>query len=553
MKLNRRGALALLGGGAAAATAASSARASQKISFQHGVASGDPMQDGVVIWTRLTPADPKAERASANYVVTTANGKRVQNGRVFTSAARDFTAKVELTGLEPGREYLYWFENGGVKSPIARTRTLPSGHIDDLVLAVASCALWTGGYYNAYQAIADQHRVDAVLHLGDYIYEYGMDGYGGEIGAKIGRTVDPTHEILTLADYRRRHAQAKSDPMLQAAHARAPWIVVWDDHEVANDDWMGGAENHQPNEGLWSDRKAAALRAWYEWMPIRDPKPGRPFEAINRSFQFGDLATLIMLETRLTARTHQLDYATDMVVDGKPDPQAFMGKYLDPSRTMMGPAQEAWLADQLKASVASGHRWQVLGNQVVMARVVMPDVSKKMTAEAYGQLMANLPADVRAIASQAPAIAAAGLPYDLDAWDGYPAARERVYGMFKAANATPVVVSGDSHAFWANDLHDAAGQRVAAEFGTAGITSPGIADILVGAPINEAFEERNKEVLYTDHGAKGFVLLTLTREAATADIVGVSTVYAPKAETKVLKRFRVEPAANGVGAVTEIS
>ncbi|MGE5500404.1 MAG: alkaline phosphatase D family protein [Ignavibacteriales bacterium] len=553
MKLNRRGALALLGGGAAAATAASSARASQKISFQHGVASGDPMQDGVVIWTRLTPADPKAERASANYVVTTANGKRVQNGRVFTSAARDFTAKVELTGLEPGREYLYWFENGGVKSPIARTRTLPSGHIDDLVLAVASCALWTGGYYNAYQAIADQHRIDAVLHLGDYIYEYGMDGYGGEIGAKIGRTVDPTHEILTLADYRRRHAQAKSDPMLQAAHARAPWIVVWDDHEVANDDWMGGAENHQPNEGLWSDRKAAALRAWYEWMPIRDPKPGRPIEAINRSFQFGDLATLIMLETRLTARTHQLDYATDLIVEGKPDPQAFMGKYLDPARTMMGPAQEAWLADQLKTSVASGHRWQVLGNQVVMARVVMPDVSKKMPAEAYAQLMTNLPADVRAIASQAPAIAAAGLPYDLDAWDGYPAARERVYGMFKAANATPVVVSGDSHAFWANDLHDAAGQRVAAEFGTAGITSPGIADILVGAPINEAFEERNKEVLYTDHGAKGFVLLTLTREAATADIVGVSTVYAPKAETKVLKRFRVEPAANGVGAVSEIS
>jgi len=553
MKVDRRRALALLGVGAASATA-TGAKAAAKVSFQHGVASGDPLQDSVVIWTRLTPADPGVGRVSANYVVTTAAGKRVQNGRVFTGAGRDFTAKVEINGLEPGREYLYWFESGGVKSPVGRVKTLPSGHVNDVVLAVASCALWSGGYFNAYQAIADQPRVDAVVHLGDYIYEYGMDGYGGDIGAKIGRTVDPTTEILTLADYRRRHAQAKSDPMLQAAHAKAPWIVVWDDHEVANDSWMGGAENHQPaTEGPFSDRKAAALRAWYEWMPIRDPKPGRPFEAINRSFQFGDLATLIMLETRLTARTHQLDYATDLVVDGKPDPQAFMAKYLDPARTMMGPAQEAWLADQLKASVASGHRWQVLGNQVVMARVIMPDVSKKMTPEAYGQLMANLPPDVRAIATQAPSIAAAGLPYDLDSWDGYPAARERVYGMLKAANATPVVVSGDSHAFWANDLHDAAGQRVAAEFGTAGITSPGIADIFVGAPINEAFEERNKEVLYTDHSAKGFVLLTLTREAATADIVAVPTVYQPQVGSHVVKRFRVEPATTGVGAVTEIS
>jgi alkaline phosphatase D len=176
-----------------------------------------------------------------------------------------------------------------------------------------------------------------------------------------------------------------------------------------------------------------------------------------------------------------------------------------------------------------------------------------MAPDAYAQLMANLPADVRAIASQAPLIAAAGLPYDLDAWDGYPAARERLYATFKATGASAVVVSGDSHAFWANELHDMSGQRVAAEFGTAGITSPGIGDIFVGAPINEAFEERNPEVLYTDHGAKGFVLLTLTREAATADYVAVSTVYAPKAEAKVVRRFRVEPAPNGVGAVTEIS
>lgn len=556
MRVDRRRALALLGVGAASATA-THAGAAAKVGFQHGVACGDPLRDSVVIWTRLTPAEPTAARVSADYVVARADrpGKRVKQGRVFTSASRDFTAKVDVTGLEPGRDYLYWFESGGVKSPVGRARTLPDGKVDDVVLAVASCALWTGGYFNVYQAIAEQPRVDAVLHLGDYIYEYGMDGYGGDIGARIGRIVDPPTEILTLADYRRRHAQAKSDPMLQAAHARAPWIVVWDDHEVANDSWMGGAENHQPaTEGPFSARKAAALRAWYEWMPIRDPKPGRPFEAINRSFQFGDLASLMMVETRLTARSHPLDYATDLVVDGKPNPQAFMAKYLDPARTLMGPKQEAWLAAELAASVASGRRWQVLGNQIVMARVLMPDVSKKMTPDAYARLMASLSPDIRAIAEQAPLIAAANLPYDLDAWDGYPAARERLYETFKSVKATPIVLSGDSHAFWVNELYDASGQnRVAAEFGATGVTSPGIGDIFVGAPINEAFDERNREVLFTDHHAKGFVLLTLTREAATADIVAVSTIYAPKAETRVLKRYRVEPAPVGLGAVTEIS
>jgi len=188
------------------------------------------------------------------------------------------------------------------------------------VLAVASCALYPNGYFNAYGAIAGLERVDAVVHLGDYIYEYGGPGScGADSPVAAQRPHDPPHECLSLADYRRRHAQYKADPQLQAAHARASWIVVWDDHEVCNDSWKGGAENHNPDtgEGDWAARKAAALKAYYEWMPIREPGPGRSAEMANRSFQFGDLASLLMVETRLTARSHQLSYGEDLpIVDG---------------------------------------------------------------------------------------------------------------------------------------------------------------------------------------------------------------------------------------------
>jgi alkaline phosphatase D len=552
MKFDRRQALGLLGAGTATASCAT-APALPPAQFLHGVASGDPLSDRVILWTAVSGEQNAGRPIRWEVAENPDFSGAVKKGGTRTNDGG--TVKVDVTGLKPGRDYWYRFHDGaGSASQIGRTRTLPSGPTADVVLAVASCALWPGGFYNAYEAIANLPRVDAVVHLGDYIYEYGQDGYGGDIGAKLGRLLDPPHEILTLADYRRRHAQAKSDPKLQAAHARAPWIVVWDDHETANDSWMGGAENHTPaTEGGWDDRKAAALRAWYEWMPIREAAPGKGFEAINRSFQFGDLASLIMVETRLTARAYQLDYSRDLLVNGKPDGAAFKAKYLDPTRQMMGEKQEGWLAGELASSVAAGRRWQVLGNQVVMARVTMPDVRSQMSEKAFGDMYAGLPEEFKGPVMQAQAIAQAKLPYNLDAWDGYPVARERFYGMVQQTGARAIVLSGDSHAFWANDLHDMKGARVAAEFGATGITSPGFNDVLVGAPVNEAFVSQNAEVKYTDHGAKGFVLLTLTPLAATADMVAVSTIYAPQYQTRTLKRFRVEPAAVGVGAVTEVA
>ncbi len=561
MKIDRRKALALLGlGGASSAgsavSAAPAALYAGPVAFKHGVASGDPQQTSAIFWTRVTPQNSTKDDIEVRLEVASDPAFKTQvktvNG-LRARASRDWTVKHDLEGrgLKPGADYWYRFVANGVTSPIGRTRTLPQGATKDVVLAVTSCSLYPNGYFNAYDAIAKLPRVDAVLHLGDYIYEYGgaPDDYGMNSPVAAQRMPDPPHEILSLDDYRRRHALYKTDPQLQAAHARAPWIVVWDDHETANDSWQGGAENHNPDkgEGDWGARKAAALKAYYEWMPIREPAAGSQSEASWRGFQFGDVATLLMTETRLTARSEQLDYAHDLpIVDGKPDVPAFMAKWNAPDRRLLGEGQSAWLAGQLTASVKAGTAWQVLGNQVVMARVAGPNLEKTLGHERFEAVLGTLSDYIRVRVKQGVALSELGLPYNLDSWDGYPAERERLYDMFKAAGANPIVLSGDSHSFWANELFDASGsRRVAAEFGATGITSPGYGDILPGAPLGQAFAERNKEVLFADPAAKGFVLLTLEHGRATGEMVAVSTIVQKDYATRVLKRYVVTPTQGG--------
>lgn len=569
MNIDRRGLLALFGAGAAAPAAAARLHEGE-VRFAHGVASGDPLADRVVLWTRATPVGASGEAAGApvalRWEVAADAGFQtiIAHGQIKTDASRDWTVKVDAVGLQPGTDYHYRFRalKGGKpagEGVVGRTRTLPQGSVKDVVLAVASCSLYPNGYFTAYDAIAKLPRVDAVLHLGDYIYEYGGGpaDYGMNSPVAARRQPDPPHEIVSLSDYRRRHALYKTDAMLQAAHARAPWIVVWDDHETANDAWIGGAENHDPEkgEGDWAARKAAALKAYYEWMPIREPSAGALPEAAWRGFQFGDVATLLMVETRLTARTEQLTYERDLTVgpDGKPDVAAFVAKWKEPSRRMMGEGQEQWLAREIEASVKGGTAWQVLGNQVVMARVAPPNLKAAMEPARYAATLAALPEYIRTRIEQAVAMSAYDIPSNLDAWDGYPADRQRVYDIFKASNAAPIVLAGDSHAFWVNELWDDAGStRVAAEFGATSITSPGYGDLLPGAPVGEAFVQRNREVKFADAGAKGFVLLTLEKGKATGELVAVSTIASTDYTTKVLKTFVVTPAeGGGVKALAE--
>jgi len=548
MTMNRRGLLGLFGAGAAVgATPAAASSAA----FSHGVASGDPGTDRVILWTRVTPGVGFSGPVQVVWRVMEGEADRVvASGRFETGSERDYTVKIDAAGLRPGHDYRYDFAVGEARSPVGRTRTLAAEGVAPVNLAVVSCQLYPGGLFNAYEAVAALPSLDAVVHLGDYIYEYGAEpnAYGMATGAALNRLPEPRHEIVSLADYRTRHAQYKTDADLQAAHARAPFICVWDDHETANDAWLHGAENHQPEtEGDFAVRKAAALKAYYEWMPIREAAPGALKEAIHRSFHFGDLASLMMVETRLTGRTEPLDYSRDLTAkdgpDGEPvlDLDAFRARLNDPSRDLMGPEQRAWLTRELSASKAAGRPWQVLGNQVVTARVAGPDVSRTMTPEQIEGLMAQTPEAFREQFEQALFLFKMGLPFNLDAWDGYPAGRERLYAAFAEAGVQPIVLAGDSHAFWVNELKDASGVRRAVEFGTSSVSSPSIGDAIGGFPLGAALMQANDEVVFCDQSAKGFILLTLTADRAEAVLMQVSTTLAKPFEASRLKRFSLSP------------
>ncbi|MEY2756529.1 MAG: hypothetical protein RIR33_307 [Pseudomonadota bacterium] len=545
-RLTRRGALGLgvAGLGAAACTTTAGDVANAKGAFRHGIASGDPTQTSVVIWTRVTP-DADGPVAVAWGVARDSSFQDVvKRGTINTGPERDYTVKVDVQGLEPGQLYYYWFSIGRTASPGGATRTLPASGVADYRMAVVSCSNWPFGYFNAYREIAkrgSQGKIDAVVHLGDYIYEYGATGYGSAVGKELGRNHEPSHEIVTLADYRTRHAQYKSDPDLQAAHAVAPWFCTWDDHESTNNSYRTGAENHQiETEGAWSARKSVAVQAYLEWMPVRDPEAGRAREAIWRRFEIGDLATLFLLESRLVGRGEDLTFdeiflAAD--VDRPAIVDRLKQKINDPARTMLGTEQEAWLADGLKQSAGAGKKWQVLGNQVTMAKVQMPDLQRHLTPEQY----ATVPQGAKRFYSTA----RWGLEWNLDAWAGFPQARERLYQAAKAANARLVTLTGDTHTSWANELHDASGQKRGVEFGCTSVTSNGAGDNLPLEELNWLMAEANDEVLYYNAFSKGFTIVTLTADQVEAEFVKVSTVRSRDYYASTDAKFLVRPSETG--------
>lgn len=534
--IKRRDALALIGSAATlAAPNATHASDTEPVAFLHGVASGDPSADGAVIWTRAT--GDGGEIVLEWHVASAADAKPVKSGRVTARFSADHTAKVEVGGLQPGRDYWFWFTTAkGDRSPTGRFRTLALGRLDDLVIAAVSCQLYPGGFFNAYADLAARPRLDAVVHLGDYIYEYGKDGYGAAIGHKLNRLPDPPHEILTLSDYRLRHAQVKADPDMQAAHARAAFICVWDDHEVANDSWIGGAENHDTaTEGDWSRRKAAAMQAYFEWMPIRDSRRGLKQEAIYRSFEFGDLATLVMVESRLLARSKQVEASADM--PGAQAYAAMLEEMARPGREMLGAGQQRWIEQTLTRSVRAGKPWQLLGNQVVMAKVAGPDPAKLNDGGKFAAMLAKVPAEYQQRMQQATAGYAAGVPFNTDGWDGYPAARERLYAAMRRAGSRPIVLSGDSHAAWSNDLHDDAGTLVASEFGATAITSPSYGSLFPG--LGAMLARMNSEVAFCDQDNKGYTLLTIDRQRVIAEHIAVSSVLSKTYSRRVAARCHV--------------
>ncbi|EIU6824896.1 alkaline phosphatase D family protein [Vibrio parahaemolyticus] len=509
------------------------------VSFEHGVASGDPTQTQVIIWTRVTTA--------ASYVDVTWQvasdmefSNVVQSGVFTTDTGRDFTVKVDVQNLNANSQYYYRFMVGEMMSEVGQTQTLPEDGVEKASMAVVSCANYPAGYFHVYREILNQHEqspFDVVLHLGDYIYEYGAGGYASEDAAALGREPSKGTECITLDDYRKRYAQYRQDADLQALHAKLPMIAVWDDHELANDTWKNGAENHQDDEGRFIDRRAAAAAAWTEWLPVRENTISNML--IYRQFSFGNLVNLMMLDTRLVGRDKPLDYfslsAPTMEAIG-----GLVAQSRSADRELLGTEQLAWLMNEFNTHDA---KWNVLGQQVLMSRMELP--SSVMTAmfqlftsteeKKTEALLAVNTAITGYLAD--PSADPISLPYNLDAWDGYYVEREKVYQLVKASSGNFVCLAGDTHNAWASELKDVSNNPIGVEFATSSVSSPGLEEYLALDPVAIAQMEYTlphlvSELQWADIKQRGFMRVTFTADAAQSTWYLVSTIKDKKYQVR---------------------
>jgi alkaline phosphatase D len=467
--------------------------------FRHGVASGDPTADGVVIWTRLSGTETDPVEVSWEMSTTAEFEEVAAEGTLDATEQRDFCVKVDVTGLDAATTYFYRFRALGAESPVGRTRTAPRGDARSLRFGLVSCSNYGAGYFLAYRELAGE-ELDLVVHLGDYIYEY-ASGESGDV-----RELEPEHELVTLADYRRRFAHYRRDTDLQALHAAHPMAAIWDDHELANDAWRDGAQNHDADEGSFGERKQAAHRAYFEWMPIREPEGELK---VQRVLSYGELADLILVDAR--------GWGRDAPVSNPGDPEI-----TDPERSILGADQEAWLADALTSSTA---RWRLIGNQVMMSP--LPDL------------------------------------FNGDSWDGYPESRRRLLSTLAENEVENVLVlTGDIHMSWACDLsldpNDSAvydpmtGEgALGVEVTVPGVTSAGLSKS--GAALAEASVADDEYVKYAELKSRGYVLLSLSEGRAQADYHHFSRVDRESEVSQFSAGIRVDAGVPGARVVREPS
>ncbi|MCW2849664.1 MAG: Alkaline phosphatase [Marmoricola sp.] len=479
--------------------------------FAHGVASGDPRPTSVVLWTRVTPTaaskpgSGQGPNVSVTWQVSTTSAFTTiaATGKVTTGPARDHTVKVDVTGLKPAAPYYYRFVYAATHSAVGRTRTAPAATTSpaNLRFGVVSCANLQAGWFSSYRHLAKRNDLHAVLHLGDYIYEYGPGEYGyGNADVDI-RKHEPAHEILKLADYRQRHAQYKRDVDLQALHAKYAFIHTWDDHEVADDAWKGGAVNHTEGvEGSFTARRAAAHQAFDEWMPVRMSGSAAPGDGdqIYRRLQFGDLAEITMLDLR-TYRDKQLAAQVDPAE-------------ADPDRTITGRAQMDFLKDSLTRRVA---QWKLVGNPVMIAPFTFAGLPQNLV-DPVNDTAGLLPRD--------------GVPYNVDQWDGYTDDRREVFETLRDNGVTDsLFITGDIHSGWACDLpadkatYLASRNSVGVEFVATSVTSNNLKDI-TGTPrrttsvaVEETLKANNPHIKYLNFDDHGYSVLDITAKRAQMD------------------------------------
>lgn len=459
--------------------------------FQHGVASGDATATSLVLWTAVASA---ATSASLRWWLRRArDGVAIGEGLVEASCASGLTAKLLVEGLEPDERYEYGFALGAAASPIGRTRTLPASGDRSIRFAVFSCSRYCSGWFHAYRHAAQDNSLDFALHLGDFIYE----GANAPSAETTGRLHIPAHELMSLADYRMRHAQHKSDADLQALHAAMPMFAIWDDHEFTDDASQTGANTSHPD--VWPGRLAAARQAYFEWMPIAPNASG----GIWRARRIGDMADLLLLDTRIEGRAAQMD----------PSDSAFASS----ERQMLGPAQEQWLSDALSAPAP--RPCTLIASSVILSKLAWPSALR-------GHIAADAPAWGRRLLEQRIARSEQGLAGNPDAWDGYPAAQARLLNMLSNRASRTLVLSGDTHSSWAFRLRGADGAQLGWEIGVPSVTSEASLDCIAAAPQTTAalFKARNGHLETLEPSSRGYAVIELSASGASVEWRYVSSV-----------------------------
>lgn len=463
--------------------------------FYHSVASGDPLSNSVIIWTRVTPE--KAGKVTVKWTIATnknMSGNK-KSGTTTTDAAKDYTVKVDVRNLQPNTTFYYQFEALNAKSDIGRTKTAGADDTNSVKLAVVSCSNYEAGYYNAFARIAERDDLNAVVHLGDYIYEYEPDGYSDKT---LDRKHLPAKEIITLSDYRTRYSQYRLDKDFQKVHQMHPFITIWDDHEVANNVFMEGAQNHQTEDGDFMTRKEAAKQAYFEWLPVRD----NATRDIYRTVTFGNTVDLIMLDERLAGRTYPVDSINQ-------------AEFKAANRTMLGAKQLDWFKKELSNSKAT---WKVIGNQVIFS-----------------------PVDISGLGW--------GSPVNLDAWDGYPYERSQISQFLEKNKIQNVIITaGDTHSSWAFEVpSDDKKSTIAVEFGTPSITSSNSDERTPTEKVIQAekvITAKNPHLKYADLRNHGYLILNLSKAEAVAEWYYVDKLNAPSDKERLGKRYVVKNGKN---------
>lgn len=468
--------------------------------FEHGVASGDPLEDRVILWTRFTPDDPTQTSIPVQAIVS--ETPEFAEPMVFAATAdekNNFCVKVDAAGLKPDTWYYFSFVAGNAASPVGRTRTFPrrTQRVNRVRFATVSCSNFPYGHFSVYNALAkvEDRDLDFVLHLGDYLYEYEPGTYDDPASVP-NRVHSPANEIVSLSDYRERHSQYKRDPDLQAVHQQYPMICIWDDHEFTNDAFKDGAENHQPeSEGNWETRKLAAAKAYFEWMPVRsfDEDSMR----LWRRFYYGDLIDLWMLDTRIEGRDAQASLPIG-------------SERTDPERKLISDNQMDWLTSGL---AESGAVWKMIGQQVMFGQLNLAELPQPelLSFLPYGTTQQGI---------------------NMDQWDGYTASRKRILDAIDGSVENVVIFTGDIHTSWANEIYRNPSsllgdlfnrEALAVEFVCPSVTSPGfpagLAELVSGAlPVV------NPHVKYSELQTRGFILMDVTRQRAQAEFHYVTTI-----------------------------